>query len=41
MGKTQHVLGQEGEKYIIGVDWAEDDSSTRGNIQNAALNHDC
>ena len=25
MGKTQHVLGQEGENYIIGVDWAEDD----------------
>jgi len=25
MGVTQHVLGQEGENYIVGVDWAEDD----------------
>ena len=28
MGKTQHVLGQEGENYIIGVDWAGDDFFT-------------
>ena len=25
MGATQHILGQEGENYIVGVDWAEDD----------------
>lgn len=28
MGKTHHILGQEGENYIIGVDWAEDDFFT-------------
>ena len=25
MGVTQHVIGQEGENYIVGVDWANGD----------------
>jgi len=25
MGQTQHIIGQEGENYIVGVDWANDD----------------
>lgn len=25
MGKTQHILGQDDDNYIIGVDWANDD----------------